>query len=960
MGIRLLGPVELGTGGGGFVALQGAQRRAVLALLALHLGRVVGVDAFCELLWDDWPPASARAALQGHVAALRKLLAAGPFVLHTRAPGYLLTGPAELVDALRFDDLAARAAALAEATGASAPKAGAALAEAIALLEQALRLWRGPALADLPDTALRGTVAGQLEQARTAALVSWAALRLRQGTGAAAVPSLEQNVRTNGLREEVAALLVRCLHQAGRPADALRAYHEARTRLDGELGIRPGPALQAALAEVLADDDGDEAGDGAGEDDASADRRSAQEPPPSPAITEAGTPVPRRLPRRPLDFVAREPELHWLDRECGPDRTGDGLALVVGPAGVGKSALALTWAHTAAAGYPDGHLHADLRGLDPAGPADPGETLGAFLRALGVDGPALPADRARRAALYRTLTRNLRLLVVLDDAADADQVADLLPHGPGCAAVVTGRGPLEGLVAAEGAALLRLAPLPASDALRLLERVLTPGRVQAEAEAATRLAALCDHLPLALRIASARLAARPDWTIAALVADLADESTRLAVLEGDGTLGVSGELLRTHRQLSPDAAELLTVLAAHPAGEVDVLASAALLGAEPATARRALGELTAHHLLTGTPHGRYGRSGLVRLFSAELLGRRPAADRQIAAERLLDYYVEASRACAEHLEPGQETYGGSVHHPPALPSPAGPRAAIDWFRAEEPTVRALVASAGRSDPARAWRLAAASEPQYYAAGLFTEWLSCMTAGREAAERCGDRVGTARIGVAQASALLGLRRYQEAVERGRKALAGTRPEDGAVHLRALNALAVSKALVGRAEEATALTAAALAFATGTGEPHRLSATLAHGSQVSLLVGDRAGALRQAREARNLLPGSTVTICHLWSMLTEAHALQPVADEEACEIAWRRALAACEEAGLLHLLALAEQSYASFLAGHGRALEAVGRLRSALDRFRADGRLPSSMGGFVTAIEDQLDALTHRHP
>lgn len=947
MGIRLLGPVELGTGGGGFVAVQGAQRRAVLALLALHLGRVVGVDAFCELLWDDWPPASARAALQGHVAALRKLLAAGPFVLHTRAPGYLLTGPAGLVDALRFDELVARADALAEAAdGAALTTGGAALAEAIALLEQALRLWRGPALADLPDTALRGTVAGRLEQARTAALVSWAALRLRQGTGAAAVPSLEQNVRTNGLREEVAALLVRCLHQAGRSADALRAYHEARTRLDGELGIRPGPALQAALAEVLAEDDAAEAG------------RPVDEPPASASTTDDGTPVPRRLPRRPLDFVAREPELRWLDRECGPDRTGDGLALVVGPAGAGKSALALTWAHTAADGYPDGQLHADLRGLDPAGPADPGETLGAFLRALGVDEPALPADRAGRAALYRTLTRDKRLLVVLDDAADADQVADLLPHGPGCAAVVTGRNPLEGLVAAEGAALLRLAPLPGSDALRLLDQVLTPSRVRAEPEAAARLAALCDHLPLALRIASARLAARPDWTIAALVADLADEPTRLAVLEGDGTLGVSGELLRTHRRLSPDAAELLTVLAAHPAPEVDVLASAALLGADPATARRALGELTAHHLLTGTPHGRYGRSGLVRLFSAHLLGRRPEADRQLAAERLLDYYLEASRACAEHLEPGQETYGGSVHHPPALPAPAGPRAAIDWFRAEEPTVRALVASAGRADPARAWRLAAASEPQYYAAGLFTEWLSCMTAGREAAERCGDRVGTARSGVAQASALLGLRRYQEAVDRGRRALADTRPEDGAVHLRALNALAVSSALVGRADEATALGAAALAHATGSGEPHRLSATLAHGSQVSLLVGDREGALRQAREARNLLPGSTVTICHLWSMLTEAHALQPVADEEACEIAWRRALAACEEAGLLHLLALAEQSYAAFLAGRGRAPEAVERLRVALDRYRADGRLPSSMGGFVSAIEEQLDALTHR--
>ncbi|MCU7825988.1 AfsR/SARP family transcriptional regulator, partial [Kitasatospora sp. DSM 101779] len=248
MRIRLLGPVELRTGPPGFTTVSGAQRRAVLALLALELGRVVPVERLCEVLWGNRPPTSARAAVQGHVAALRKVLVDTPFDLHTRAGGYLLTGPADDVDALRLDALAARTAGPAAATGPLDD------AEAVALLEEALRLWRGEALADLPDTPLRTALVDHLNRTRTDVLLRWASLHLRRGTGAAAVAVLEQHVRTDGLQEELVALLMRCLHRAGRPADALTAYHRTRRRLDRELGIRPGPALQAALDEVLSDD----------------------------------------------------------------------------------------------------------------------------------------------------------------------------------------------------------------------------------------------------------------------------------------------------------------------------------------------------------------------------------------------------------------------------------------------------------------------------------------------------------------------------------------------------------------------------------------------------------------------------------------------------------------------------------------------------------------------------------
>ncbi|MET8546350.1 AfsR/SARP family transcriptional regulator, partial [Kitasatospora sp. NPDC004799] len=242
---------------------------------------------------------------------------------------------------------------------------------------EALRLWRGEPLADLPGTPLRTAAVDRLRQSRTAALLRWAGLLLGQGAGASAVPLLEQGVRADGLREELVALLMRCLHQSGRPAEALAAYHRARVRLDEELGINPGPALRAALAEVLADD------------------RTAEPPPlapPAPEPAPQPTPVPRQLPRRLPDFVGRTTDLARLDRAAGAGRAGDGPVLVVGPAGVGKSALVTAWAHRVADRFPDGLLHAELRGLVPGGP-DGSDGSG------GSDGPG-GALRSRSAGCW--------------------------------------------------------------------------------------------------------------------------------------------------------------------------------------------------------------------------------------------------------------------------------------------------------------------------------------------------------------------------------------------------------------------------------------------------------------------------------------------------------------------------------------------------------------------------------
>lgn len=976
MRIRLLGPVELRVGADGFAGLAGAQRRAVLALLAMRLGHLVTVDQLSELLWDEQPPASARAAVQGHVAALRKVLADTPFELHTRDSGYLLAGPAGAVDALRFEELAAAA----DRHAGHGDRI-----TAVALLEEALRLWRGDALADLPDTRLRAAAVDRLQHCRTAALLCWAGLRLGQGAGASAVPLLEQGVRADGLREELVALLMRCLHQAGRPAEALTAYHQARVRLDDELGINPGPALRAALAEVLADD-------------RTAEPTTVARPAAEPAPLTAQAPsAPRRLPRRDPDFAGRVTDLARLDRACGPGRAGDGPVLVVGPAGVGKSALVTAWAHRVAGRFPDGVLHAELRGLAPSGPdgpdalnapdaldgpdtpdgldrpdapdgpARPEEVLAGFLRALGVPADDIPAGRAARAALYRERTRGRRLLVLLDDAADADQVADLLPAGPAGTAVVTGRGPLEGLVALEGATPLRLAALPEDDALQLLERALTPERLHAEPEAAARLAGLCDQLPLALRIAAALLAARPDWTIAELVAELADERTRLAVLDADGTLSVADRLRLTHRRLSAPAADLLAALAAHPGREVETQASAALLGSDTATAHRALGELASHHLLTGTAPGRHARTDLVRLYGAGLLAERPEQDRRLLRERLADHYLTALRHCGAFLDPGQEDTAPPAG-PPAGPAQALPaavdiRTALDWFDAEEPAISALIASPD-TDPARAWRLALTCGSLYYGASRFTDWLAAARLGQAAAERCGDPVAVALLLTCRAQALVALERRSESAEAARKAVAAagsaTGPAAASARVRALATLALVTAMLGQGAEAERLAAAATALALESGDRRRLVDAKVHQGWVSLAVGDREGAQRRSREARELLPATPVTQVHLWSLLTEAQALPPTVRDDTADLAWHRLLAACEEAGLLYLHAVAEQAYATHLSARGREAEVRGRVRTALDRFRAHDRQAGYLSEFTTGLEESLDLRTGRWP
>ncbi|MFF7455499.1 BTAD domain-containing putative transcriptional regulator [Kitasatospora sp. NPDC008115] len=1005
MFVRLLGPVELQAADGRSVEPAAAKRRATLALLALELGRTVPIERFFELLWGDEPPAQARAALQGHIAALRKLIAGSGLVLSTRSPGYRLDGPADAVDASLFEQLVTRAGAEDSPGGDRA---------AAALLGRALDLWNGPtALAGLPDTDLRDALADRLRRGRAVALEAWAERLLRLGLGAEAVAGLDRALESDPLNEQLAAVLVLCLTQAGRPRDAVDAYHRTRRRLAAELGVGPGSALRSAASGVRTGEPAQRRPlaravvpggligrpgpaapvapavrpaavlpfasckptprpaasrpsavaasatsavaarvpartDGDAPRPVAAEVRSPRGPMPMPIPA----PIPDQLPRSPAGFVGRSRELGWLgDRLPSSAHPGGsaGIAVLVGPAGSGKTATALQWAHDTAAGYPDGRLFADLNGFGPGGPADPATVLGRFLRALGVPAAELPEDRPARAALYRSLSRDRRLLVVLDDVRDTAGLADLLPAGPGCATVVTSRRTLEDLVVSEGAAVLRLGPLPGPDARRLLEQLLGRTRVDAEPEATDRLAELCGGLPLALRIAAARLATRPGWAIADLVPELADERTRLHALDTRGATSLRAAFDLTLRHIPDTATHLLALLAVHPGAETDVPAAAALLGAGPAEARDALAVLAAHHLLTEVSPGRYRRCDLVRLYGAELLDGRPTTERTAATAALADHYLTTVAHGAAVIQPaaGDTPRAGR----PRFPSV---RSILDWFQAEEPAVRGLVAAASEGgDPDRAWRLAYRADGLYYSVGRRADRLACLRTGLDAADRTGDPAAVAAMEAVTARALSALRgrgRAAEAHRLARRAVDRTSGSADTVRVQALTVLAVTTAAGGRPAEAVRLGEQAIALAEAHGHAEHAPYALSNTAGLYGLAGEPARALERAREARALLAEHPLAVFHLSAMINEAHALQLLGRWTEAEEAWRQTAERCRSAGAVHLHAVAERHFAEFLLATGRAPEAVGTLHAARGLY---GRLGDTTT--VRELDERLAAL-----
>jgi DNA-binding SARP family transcriptional activator len=628
--IRLLGEVEVCVGGRP-IDLGHLRRRCVLAALAVSANRPVPASVLVERVWGEEAPRHARDSLYSYLSRLRQALApSGDVHLARRPGGYVLVAEPSTVDLGRFEHLVAAARGAEDGDTAET------------LFARALDLWRGDAFAGM-DSVWFSAARDALNRERLEAELDRTDAALLRGECGSLVAELHTRVEAHPLDERSTGQLMLTLHRNGRTAEALEQYQRIRNRLAGELGLDPGAALRRLHQRILALDP--------------AIPGSAAARAPAAATESAAHPVPRQLPAPNRLFTGRSHELARLDAALlsrsgpSPDMA---TVVVAGIGGVGKTCLALRWAHLNAARFPDGQLYANLRGFDPSGsPVAPTSVVHAFLDALGALPAAIPAQLEARIGLYRSVVAGRRILVVLDNARDAAQVEPLLPGDPACAVLVTSRHQLAALVALRGARTLELDALHQDDARRLLGAHLGHARI-AEAPRATReLLDCCAGLPLALSIVGARAETRPDLPLSILAEELRERATRLDMLNaGGGSADLRAVLSWSLDALDPAAAQVFAMLGLAPETDISLGAAACLIGLPVARSRALLASLEQAHLVRQHAPGRYRMHELVRLYAAELAYAGHSAEVRLAAlNRLLEYCLHTAEPAGSPNKP---------------------------------------------------------------------------------------------------------------------------------------------------------------------------------------------------------------------------------------------------------------------------------------------------------------------
>lgn len=711
----LLGPLLVRRGGVTLPVAPGKQR-VVLAALLLSADRVVSFDELTEALWGAAPPRSARVAVQNHVMRLRKALGDGARI-STYPHGYQIRVDESELDVSRFEAhlAAARAAAGDGSWDSAARQARAGLA-----------LWRGEPLADVESGLLATRDIPRIAELRLQALEVRLDADLRLGRHAEVITELQRLAAADPLRERLHSLLMLALYQDGRQAEALAAYTRARQVLVDELGTEPGIGLRQLQQQIL---NADPALDLPVQPPATAH-------PPAPS-------VPRQLPASVSGFTGRGAELAALTRILDQASAGRPGAVVIsaigGTAGVGKTALALCWAHQVAARFDDGQLYVNLRGFDLSGvPMTAAEAVRGFLDALGVPPDRIPAQPEARAALYRSLLADRRMLIVLDNARDEQQIRPLLPASPASLVIVTSRNQLGGLAAVDRARLLTLDVLSQDEAVHMLTARIGASRAAAEPAAVGQVAGLCGRLPLALAIAAARAEARPGFPLTALAAELRDRARLLDALDaGDPAASVRAVFSWSYRQLSAEAARMFRLLGLHPGPDISAPAAASLAAADEPGARRLLAELTRAHLLAEHVPGRYGLHDLLRVYAADQARTTDSQpERAAAIGRLLDHYLHTARDAACAVLPSF----GPI--PLAAPSPGtapehftGQEQALAWFEAEYHVLLAampLGVDSGLQE--HAWQIPMVVHPMLAVHGYDSEWIALKRMHMAAAVR----------------------------------------------------------------------------------------------------------------------------------------------------------------------------------------------------------------------------------
>ncbi|GAA1859122.1 AfsR/SARP family transcriptional regulator [Asanoa iriomotensis] len=730
MRFLLLGGVEVHAGG---VPLPSgsAKQLAVLAALLVHANQPLTAETLVDRVWGDAAHDGARRALHTYIARIRRLLAEPDLVpagrVLRRGSGYLIETDLDQVDLHRYRRLVERAAqpAVADETRA-------------ALLREAFALWQGEPLAGVPGDWAARTRAGWQREHHDA-VIAWADVELRLGNPGAVIAPLSELADRHPLVEPLAAALIRALHAANRSAEALDRYAVTRQHLAEALGVDPGPALRAVHQAILR-------GDG--------------RPPSSPA-------TPAQLPLDVRGFTGRASHLAALDAAlatAGDEPNTVVVCAVSGMAGVGKTALAVHWAHRARRHFPDGQLYVNLRGFDPTGPPlRPTEALRGFLEAFDVPPHRVPASLESQIGLYRSLVDGRRVLVIVDNAGSAEQVRPLLPGTPTAMVLVTSRNTLPGLVAGEGAQPLVVDVLSPSEARELLTRRLDRERVEADPTAVDEIVAACGRLPLAVAILAARAATQPSAPLRTLADELRAARRGLDAFAGDDpATDVRAVFSWSYRVLPPGAAALFRLAGLHPGPDFTAPAAASLVDVPVEAARELLTRLTGAGLLSEHRPGRYAFHDLVRGYAAEQVEHDDGAARDAAVSRLLGFYLHTAYAADRTLYPHRDPVPLTAPSPRPAPVPAGREAALSWCADEHDVLLNAVrqaAEAGLDD--LAWQLAWAMTTYLDLQGHWPDWVRTQELALTSATRAGDRSGAAfsyrNIGLALAQ----LGRYEQA-------------------------------------------------------------------------------------------------------------------------------------------------------------------------------------------------------
>ncbi|MEV4658638.1 BTAD domain-containing putative transcriptional regulator [Micromonospora sp. NPDC049301] len=721
------------------------RQRCVLAALLVDVNQVVQVGQLIDRVWGEHAPSGAHATLYSYLSRLRTCLTtADDTQIVRQSGGYLLAADPDSVDLHRFHRLAGLARTTPDA------------AQALRIFEESLNLWRGEPLTPL-DTPWANGLRDALQRDRIAVDRDRTDLALRHGQHATLAPYLMACVEEHPLDERLVGQLMLALSRSGLQAEALDQYDRLRRRLADSLGVDPTPELQRLHTDVLKGDT--ELRDPAG-----------------PVVVGEAT-VPRQLPAPPPHFAGRARELAELTRLLSVRDDGEqavAMCAVGGPGGVGKTSLALRWAHDNLASFPDGQLYVNLRGFDPAGPMTPEVALRGFLDGLRVPAASVPADLDARAALYRSLVAGRRMLILLDNAHGLEQVVPLLPGGPGCVVLITSRVRLGGLITTYGARWVALDVLDGDEAHDLLARLLSRQRADAEAASLREIVRRCGGLPLALSIVAARAVMQPGLPLDAVTEELREEATRLDALNaGDLTADLRAVFATSHHRLAAAPSRLFLLLGLAPGPEIGLAAAARLAGLPPTRTRLLMQTLQDHHLVQQHRPERYRLHDLVRLYAADRAHRdQPPELLAAALLRLVEHYLHTAQRAARVLDPQREPVA-------EWPAPtdesvaefSGQPEALAWFAREHPMLlAALEHTTAQGLDRHTWHLAWTLETFLDYQGHWRDWAQTQRLALDAARRLQDplRQAHAYRSLGLADTQLGL--LDEAYDNQRRALA----------------------------------------------------------------------------------------------------------------------------------------------------------------------------------------------